>query len=155
MAALRWPDRRLPIEYVVGHRLVGHLGTVGLFRGVAQDEVGETELQEGFFGPGAVAFLSYLLAGEPTRGSKELGKLMEKETEEGYQSSLMTKGACDRRYGIGNWRPMPLFIHEEDGGKLRLLAHGKAGCHNGATSEEETLVVIGGQLCCGSPPVLV
>jgi len=38
---------------------------------------------------------------------------------------------------------MPLFVHEEGTGKLRLIANGKGGGHNAATSEEETLFVIG------------
>ena len=37
---------------------------------------------------------------------------------------------------------MPVFIHEEPGGKQRLIANGRGGGHNAATSEEETLYVI-------------
>ena len=48
----------------------------------------------------------------------------------------------DKKYGIGGWRPMPLFINEEAGGKQRLIANAKGGGHNAWTSDEETLFVI-------------
>ena len=37
---------------------------------------------------------------------------------------------------------MPVFFHEEPGGKQRLIGNGRGGGHNAATSEEETLYVI-------------
>ena len=67
---------------------------------------------------------------------------MKAETTKGYQSEPVVKAAMDRKYGIGGWRPMPLFINEEAGGKQRLIANAKGGGHNEWTSDEETLFVI-------------
>jgi len=44
--ALRWPDLSLASEYVVGHRLVGHLPTSNLFRDVHQEEIAEDKLAQ-------------------------------------------------------------------------------------------------------------
>ena len=67
---------------------------------------------------------------------------MEAETKKGYQSKPVKKAEMDKMYGIGKWRPMPLFINEESGGKQRPIAHAKGGGHNAWTSDEETLFVI-------------
>ena len=68
---------------------------------------------------------------------------MEAETEKGYyQSKPVPKAEMDKKYGIGKWRPMLLFINEESGGKQRLIAKATGGGHNAWTSDEETLFVI-------------
>ena len=110
---LRWPDRRLPLEYVVGHRLVGHLQTTGLFRDINLGEMDEAKLNKDFFGQGSIDFISSIMRRGPTEDSQRIEELMRQETEKGYQSALLTKGDMDRKFGVGRWRPMPLFIHEE------------------------------------------
>ena len=42
---------------------------------------------------------------------------------------------------------MIMFLHEEANGKKRLIANGKGGGHNKATSEEETIFVINTSFC--------
>eukprot|EP00974_Lingulodinium_polyedra_P027383 2645858-Lingulodinium_polyedra.AAC.1 len=54
----------------------------------------------------------------------------------------MTFEEADRTFGRGQWRPMPLFRTVQASGKARLIADGRRGGHNDATSEEETLWII-------------
>ena len=140
--ALRWPDRRLPLEYVVGHRLIGHIESSNLLRPIEQQKVEPDDLAEGFFGPSAERYLAGLLARKPGKDAADVERLLSEEYKKGYQSSPKSAIEMNLKYGVGGWRPMPLFIHEEAGGKQRLIANGKGGGHNAATSEEETLYVI-------------
>ena len=90
----------------------------------------------------AVTFIDGIMSRPPRRDSADIEKLMVAETEKGYQSKPVPKAEMDLRYGVGGWRPMPLFINEEAGGKQRLIANAKGGGHNAWTSDEETLFVI-------------
>ncbi len=139
---LRWPDRQLAVEYVRGHHIVGHIESSGVFRARAGREISEDELTQGFLGQEAVVFIDSLMSRQPRRDSADIERLMVAETEKGYQSEPMAKAEMDRKYGVGRWRPMPLFINEEAGGKQRLIANAKGGGHNAWTSDEETLFVI-------------
>ena len=141
--ALRWPDRQLAMEYVMGHRLVGHQPSSNLFRQINQDAVEDTMLDECFFGSAAATYISDLVARKVSPEAQEIEELLEVEFKKGYQSKPLTLMEMNRKYGTGGWRPMPLFLHEESSGKKRLIANGKGGGHNAATSEEETLYVIG------------
>ena len=139
---LRWPDRHLAVEYVEGHKIVGHIPTSGVFRARSGKEISKNELDHGFLGNEAIAFIDKMIARQPRRDSADIERLMKAETTKGYQSEPVVKAAMDRKYGIGGWRPMPLFINEEAGGKQRLIANAKGGGHNEWTSDEETLFVI-------------
>ena len=139
---LRWPDRRLAVEYVEGHQIVGHIESSGVFRSRGGREISEEELKSGFMGQEAVAFTDALMSRQPRKDSADIEKLMAVETAKGYQSDPVSVAEMNRRYGEGGWRPMPLFINEEAGGKQRLIANAKGGGHNAWTSEEETLFVI-------------
>ena len=83
-----------------------------------------------------------MMSRQPRKDSADIERLMKAETAKGYQGEPVAKAEMDRRYGVGGWRPMPLFINEEAGGKQRLIANAKGGGHNEWTSEEETLFVI-------------
>ena len=48
VVGLRWPDRRLLLEYLVGHTLVGHLETSNMFRPIVQGRLSEAVLQQRF-----------------------------------------------------------------------------------------------------------
>jgi len=139
---LRWPDRHLAAEYVTGHRIVGHVEASGVFRARGGQEITEEELMTGFLGQEAVAYIDGLMSRAPRRDSEDIEKLMAIETSKGYQGKPVKKSEMDMRYGVGGWRPMPLFINEEAGGKQRLIANAKGGGHNRWTSDEETLFVI-------------
>ena len=139
---LRWPDRSLALEYVKGHKIVGHIESSGIFRDQDIPEISKEELSKGFLGQEAVAFIDAMMSRQPRKDSADIERLMEEETRKGYQGSPVSKAEMDRRYGVGGWRPMPLFINEEAGGKQRLIANAKGGGHNAWTSEEETLFVI-------------
>ena len=139
---LRWPDRHLAVEYVKGHQIVGHIEPSGVFRSRGGREISEEELAKGFMGDEAVTFIDGIMSRPPRRDSADIEKLMVAETEKGYQSKPVPKAEMDLRYGVGGWRPMPLFINEEAGGKQRLIANAKGGGHNAWTSDEETLFVI-------------
>ena len=139
---LRWPDRHLAVEYVIGHNIVGHIQTSGIFRARTGKEISQAELADGFLGNEAVAFIDKMIARPPRKDSADIERLMKAETAKGYQSEPIAKAAMDRKYGVGGWRPMPLFINEEAGGKQRLIANAKGGGHNEWTSDEETLFVI-------------
>ena len=65
VVALRWPDRKLPIEYVKGHQLVGHIESSNLFRPIAQDMVTKKKLDEEFLGDSACRFVAGMLARSP------------------------------------------------------------------------------------------
>ena len=139
---IRWPDRQLATEYVRGHRIVGHIEPSGVFRARGGEEITETELLKGFLGENAEVFIDGIMSRQPKKESADIERLMAAETKKGYQGEPVAKAEMDRRYGPGNWRPMPLFINEEAGGKQRLIANAKGGGHNEWTSEEETLFVI-------------
>ena len=139
---MRWPDRDLAAEYVVGHNTVGHITTSGVFRPVKNEEITNTALAEGFLGRPAVDFVTALMSRPPRKDAADIERLMEAETAKGYQGGPMTRAQMDAKYGVGGWRPMPLFINEEAGGKQRLIANAKGGGHNAWTSEEETLFVM-------------
>jgi hypothetical protein len=124
---LRWPDRQLATEYVEGHHIVGHIESSGVFRARAGREISEDELAKGFLGQEAVKFIDDMMSRQPRRDSADIERLMVAETEKGYQSGPMAKAEMDRKYGVGGWRPMPLFINEEAGGKQRLIANAKGG----------------------------
>ena len=139
---IRWPDRRLALEYITGHQIIGHIEPSGVFRARGGGEISEAELQTGFMGQEAVNFIDKMMSRPPRRDSEDIEKLMVAETEKGYQGRPVPKAEMDKKYGIGRWRPMPLFINEEAGGKQRLIANAKGGGHNAWTSDEETLFVI-------------
>ena len=139
---LRWPDRRLAMEYVTGHRIVGHIESSGIFRAQDGREISKEELHDGFMGQEAINFIDAMMSRQPRRDAADIERLMAAETKKGYQGEPVAKAEMDRRYGPGGWRPMPLFINEESGGKQRLIANAKGGGHNSWTSEEETLFVI-------------
>ena len=139
---IRWPDRQLALEYIKGHQIVGHIEPSGVFRARGGGEISEAQLQKGFLGDEAVTFIDKMMSRPPRKDSEDIEKLMEAETKKGYQSKPVKKAEMDKKYGIGNWRPMPLFINEESGGKQRLIANAKGGGHNAWTSDEETLFVI-------------
>ena len=139
---MRWPDRNLACEYVEGHSIVGHIQTSGVFRARSGKEISKDELANGFLGDQAITFIDRMIARQPRKDSSDIERLMKAETAKGYQSEPVVKAAMDRKYGIGGWRPMPLFINEEAGGKQRLIANAKGGGHNEWTSDEETLFVI-------------
>ena len=107
---IRWPDRHLAVEYVRGHKIVGHIESSGVFRACGGEEITEHELREGFLGEKAEAFIDGIMSRQPRKESADIERLMAAETEKGYQSQPVTKADMDRRYGLGNWRPMPLFI---------------------------------------------
>ena len=54
---MRWPDRNLAVEYVTGHRIVGHVEASGVFRARGGQEITEEELMTGFLGQEAVAYI--------------------------------------------------------------------------------------------------
>ena len=139
---MRWPDRELAAEYVMGHNTIGHITTSGVFRPVKGEEITTTALAEGFLGQPAVEFVTALMNRPPRKDAADIERLMEVETAKGYQGGPMTRAQMDAKYGVGGWRPMPLFINEEAGGKQRLIANAKGGGHNEWTSEEETLFVM-------------
>ena len=139
---LRWPDRHLTVEHVKGHSIVGHIQTSGVFRARSGKEISKDELAHGFLGEQAIAFIDKMVARQPRRDSDDNGRLMKAETTKGYQSEPVVKAAMGRKYGIGGWRPMPLFINEGAGGKQRFIANAKGGGHNEWTSDRETLFVI-------------
>ena len=139
---IRWPDSQLALEYIRGHQIVVHIEPSGVFRARGGGEISEAQLQKGFLGDEAVTFIDKMMSRPPRKDSEDIEKLMEAETKKGYQSKPVKKAEMDKKYGIGNWRPMPLFINEESGGKQRLIANAKGGGHNAWTSDEETLFVI-------------
>ena len=139
---MRWPDRELAAEYVMGHNTIGHITTSGVFRPVKGEEITTAALAEGFLGQPAVEFVTALMNRPPRKDAADIERLMEAETAKGYQGGPMTRAQMDAKYGVGGWRPMPLFINEEAGGKQRLIANAKGGGHNEWTSEEETLFVM-------------
>ena len=139
---IRWPDRRLALEYVTGHSIVGHIEPSGVFRARSGREISEDDLAQGFLGESATTFIDQMMSRQPRRDSADIERLMLAETAKGYQGKPVAKAEMDRRYEVGGWRPMPLFINEEAGGKQRLIANAKGGGHNEWTSDEETLFVI-------------
>ena len=130
------------MEYIFGHKLVGHLEAPNLCRPISQQCISEEILATEFFGEGATKILTGLLSRKPPKDAENIEKLVDEEFNKGYQSRPFTASQMNAKYGVGRWRPMPLFIHEEASGKQRLIANGKGGGHNAATSEEETLYVI-------------
>ena len=81
---MRWPDRDLAAEYVVGHNTVGHITTSGVFRPVKNEEITNTALAEGFLGRPAVDFVTALMGKPPRKDAADIERLMEAETAKGY-----------------------------------------------------------------------
>ena len=107
--ALRWPDRHLPMEYVFGHKLVGHLEAPNLFRLISQQCVSEEILATEFVGEGATKFLAGLLSRNLPKDAEDIEKLVDEEFNKGYQSRPFTASQMNAKYGVGGWRPMPLL----------------------------------------------
>ena len=63
---------------------------------------------------------------------------MGEEVNNSYQSCDKNKKEMYKAFGVGRWRPMPVFLHVEATGKGRAVADGKRGEHNRVVSEEET-----------------
>ena len=127
-------DGHLPMEHIFGHKLVGHLEAPNLCRPISQQCISEEIL--------ATKFLAGILSKNHPKDAEDIEKLVDEEFKKAYQSRPFTASQMNAKYGVGSWRPMPLFIHEEASRKPRLIANGKCGGHNAATSEEETLYVI-------------
>ena len=138
---IRWRDRRLTLEYIKSHQIVGHIEPSGVFRARGGADLGG-RAPEGLPGDEAVTLIDKMMSRPPRKDSEDIEKLMEAETKKGYQSKPVHKAEMDKKYGIGKWRPMPVFINEESGGKQRIIANAKGGGHNAWTSDEETLFVI-------------
>ena len=64
---MRWPDRELAAEYVMGHNTIGHITTSGVFRPVKGEEITTTALAEGFLERPAVEFVTALMNRPPRR----------------------------------------------------------------------------------------
>ena len=139
---IRWPGRHLALEYIKGHRSVGHIEPSGVFRARGSGEFLEAELQKCFMGDEAMALIDKMMSRPPRKDLEDIEKLMGAETDEGYQSKPAPKAEIDKKYGICRWRPMPLVTNEGAGGKQRLIANVKGGGHSAWTSDEETLFVI-------------
>ena len=122
--ALRWPDRHLPMEYIFGHTLVGHLEASNLFRPISQQCISEEILATEFFGEEATKFLAGLLSRNPPKDAEVIEKLVDEEFSKGYQSKPFTASQMNAKYGVEGWRPIPLFIHEGGSRKQRLIANG-------------------------------
>ena len=78
----------------------------------------------------------------PRDGDAELLAATEEEQKLGLCSPPMTREDVDRKFGVGQWRPLPrhpLFQH----GKCRPIDDGKASGENQATALAETISRIG------------
>ena len=112
---IRRPDRQVALEYIKGHQIAGHAESSGVFRARGGGEILEAELQKGYLGDEAVTFIDKMMSRPPRKDSEDIVKLMAAETKKGYQSTPVKKAEVDKKYGVGKWRPMPLFINEESG----------------------------------------
>ena len=106
---LRWPDRHLAVEYVEGHKIVGHIQTSGVFRARSGKEISKDELDHGFLGNEAIAFIDKMIARQPRRDSADIERLMKAETTKGYQSEPVVKashGPQVRHRGLETHAPL-------------------------------------------------
>ena len=49
----------------------------------------------------------------------------------------------DKQFGVGQWRPVPRFLHVQPCGKQRLIDDARKGCHSAATEMTEAIFTIG------------
>ena len=89
-----------------------------------------------FLGTPAVEFVNDLLIKSPSKDAQAIWDLTIEE---------QTKGWCEGPFTrfVGNWRPVPRFLHVQPCGKQRLIDDARKGCHNGATEMTETIFTIG------------
>ena len=73
---LRWPDRTLAAEYVVGHKIVGHIEAAKVFRPLPTNEITQDEFEEGFLGKGAKAFIDSIVNRPPGKDAEVIQSLM-------------------------------------------------------------------------------
>ena len=62
-----------------------------------------------------------------------------KDQRRHFAGPLLTRVQMDKRWGKGNWMPMPRFEHVQPNGKQRPIDDGSRYFHNAATAFDETI----------------
>ncbi|CAE8598126.1 unnamed protein product, partial [Polarella glacialis] len=136
---LRWPDRTLPVRYVLGFRLVGIIENSQLFRQLDKDTTVESG-KEVFLGAHALKTIEGL-PGKLRRGRflTEIKESVLKEVAEGGAKGVYTENDLNEMFGVGGWLPLERFMHQQSSGKMRPIDNGKKYGHNKASLETETI----------------
>ena len=137
---LKWPDVAQPSRYLTGFSVVGDIEPSGVFREV-KTQRGLTS--DEFLGAPAIEFVNELLAKKPSKDAQTIWDLTLEEQAKGWCEGPFTRFELDCQFGVGNWRPVPRFLHVQPCGKQRLIDDARKGCHNGATEMTETIFTIG------------
>ena len=137
---LRWPDRELPVRYVLGFPVVGHIMGSGVFQDILVDPVMEEVCDTDLLGEEAELLVHHLVANaRPSHSDARSEELSEIECGEGYCSKKMTHFELDAKYGRGGWRPLHRFLHVDPSGNDRLVDDPKSTGHNAGTWGDETI----------------
>ena len=124
LRSLRWPDRHLAdtVEYVKGHIIVGHIQTSGVFRARSGNEISKDELDHGFLGDEATAFIDKMIARQPRKDSDDIERLMKVGTAKGYVPERARREGCHgpqvRHRGLETHAP----FHQR-GGRRQATTH--------------------------------
>ena len=136
---LLWPDRTLPVRYVLGFRLVGIIENSQLFRQLDKDTTVKSG-KEVLLGAHAVKTIEGL-PGKLRRGRflTEIKESVLKEVAEGGAKGVYAENDLNEMFGVGGWLPLERFMRQQSSGKMRPIDNGKKYGHNKASLETETI----------------
>ena len=137
---LRWPDVTQPSRYLTGFKVVGSIEHSGMFHDI-KPHLDST--RDSFLGEPAIQFLSNLLERKPSKDAQIIWDLTLEEQSKGWCEGPLSRFQADAQFGVGQWRPVPRFLHVQPCGKQRLIDDARKGCHNAATGMKETIFTIG------------
>ena len=138
---LRWPDRGQALCYLKGFHVVGDIAEMGVFRHVGGQCV--DNMAEEFYGEPAIQAVSEILESKPPKEHAIIFEQTEAEVAHNLCGDLQTATHFNRKYGVGQWRPLHRFaVHQADG-KVRMIDDGRRGTHNDWSNLPETIHTIG------------
>ena len=99
-------------------------------------------MDKNFFGQPARQAVEDVISSGPPRDAELIFKLTEAEIEKQYCSKLLTATEINKKFGVGQWRPLHRFVIHQAGDKARLIDDGSRGGQNSWASLHETIYTI-------------
>ena len=139
-----WPDKELPLKYVIGFEVVFEVADSGVYRPV--DE--QAEISAADFKAANSRMVASVVDrikrkaeeadGDPEGRLEQCWKRTKEEIAEGLVRPPKSRAQMDRKYGRGRWRCLARSaIKQKD--KWRCIDNGKLTKHNKATRMRERL----------------
>jgi hypothetical protein len=142
--AMDWPDKELPLKYMVGFEVVFDIPDSGIFR---KEEQPATISKEAFMEANSrmVTTLTDEIKRSATSGDeddeerrRQCWERTKQEIDEGLVRQPVSRAKLDRKYGRGRWRCLGRNAIKQKG-KWRCIDNGKRAKHNRATRMRERI----------------